>query len=79
MVLKFEMWDKAGEFAQTMLEGEFYFISNARMRVSQGGYSEGKIVEPKITKLDETEPDSNPHLKLLLEYVHTVDWLNLID
>ena len=63
------MWDDAAKVGQIMMAGEYYCIKNARMRVSRGGYVEGKIVEPKIEKLEPEEANKNPFLKALLEYV----------
>lgn len=70
-VLKCEMWDDAAKMGKIMMAGEYYCIKNARMRVSLGGYVEGKIVEPKINKLelDPQEASRNPFLTALIEYV----------
>lgn len=61
-VLKIEMWDAAASLGPTMLQGEYYSINNARMRVSQGGLVEGKVVERKVYVAKE----DNPHLQALL-------------
>ena len=68
-VLQMEMWDDAAEVARTMKEGEYYHIKNARMRANHQGYLEGKVVESKIVRLEETDADMNIHLRSLLEYV----------
>ncbi|KAF8623517.1 hypothetical protein AX15_006294 [Amanita polypyramis BW_CC] len=65
-VLKMEMWDTAAKTGPTMEPGTYYAISNARMRLSKAGYLEGKVVLPKIIKLNEGDADRNPHLKDLL-------------
>lgn len=51
-VLKIEMWDAAAAKARTMATGEYYYIKNARMRLSRGGHVEGKVVEDKIFQLE---------------------------
>ena len=68
-VLQMEMWDDAAEVARTMKEGEYYHIKNARMRANHQGYLEGKVVESKIVRLEETDADMNIHLQSLLESV----------
>jgi hypothetical protein len=66
-ILKLEMWDGAAKIGPTMESGAYYSISNARMRVSRGGYVEGKVVLPKIVRLNEEDADRIPKLKDLLE------------
>ncbi|KAG6844918.1 hypothetical protein H0H87_002402 [Tephrocybe sp. NHM501043] len=68
-VLKIEVWDNAVAKAQTMYTGEYYSIGNARMRVSRGGYVEGKVVEDKIRRLDDADITHNDHFRKLLERV----------
>jgi ssDNA-binding domain of telomere protection protein len=68
-VLQMEMWDDAAEIAQTMREGNYYLIKNARMRNSSAGYLEGKVVQPKIIQLEEEDAQRNSHLQALLEFV----------
>jgi hypothetical protein len=68
-VLQMEMWDDAAGVARTMREGEYYLIKNARMRANNNGYLEGKVAESKIFKLEETDAETNIHLKSLLESV----------
>lgn len=63
------MWDEAAKIASSMTEGEFYLLRNVRARVSNGGYLEAKLVEPKITKLEESDAENNPCLKALLAFV----------
>jgi hypothetical protein len=66
-LLKLEMWDAAAEAAQNMRPGQYYLIKNARMRISTGGFLEGKVAQAKITKLKEVDAETNIHLKSLLE------------
>ncbi|RDB21408.1 hypothetical protein Hypma_011802 [Hypsizygus marmoreus] len=66
LVLKFEVWDGAVDLAQAMLAGECYSIKNARMRLSMGGYLEGKIAEPKIERMEEWDAGVNPYYQALL-------------
>ncbi|KAF9475059.1 hypothetical protein BDN70DRAFT_996679 [Pholiota conissans] len=65
-VVQFEMWDEAAEIAKDMHPGQYYLISNARMRINTSGYLEGKVVENKMTKLSEDDLWNVP-LKALLE------------
>ena len=67
LVLKIEVWDAAIGDAMEMQEGQFYSIRNVRARVSLGGFLEGKLVERKICRLEETRASSDEHLKALLE------------
>ncbi|TFK30207.1 hypothetical protein FA15DRAFT_203282 [Coprinopsis marcescibilis] len=66
-VLKIEMWDGAGKWGPEMKEGTFYRLNNVRMMTSNGGYLEGKLVEPKIVLLDPETTHDDPHLNALLE------------
>lgn len=68
-VLQMEMWDDAAEIARRMKEGEYYLIKNARMRANPSGYLEGKVAQSKIFQLEETDVETNIHLRSLLEYV----------
>lgn len=68
-VLQMEMWDDAAEVAQTMREGEYYHIKNARMLANPNGYLEGKVVQSKIVQLEETDAETDIHLRSLLESV----------
>lgn len=68
-VLQIEMWDEAAKIGQTMREGEYYLIKNARMRASREGFLEGKVSESKIIQLDEEDAQTNSHLQALLEFV----------
>lgn len=69
-VMRLEMWGAAAEAAREMQPHEFYAIDNVKMRVSAGGYWEGKFVESrKMRKLDVDELEGEPHLTELLEYV----------
>ena len=68
-VLQMEMWDDAAQVAQTMKEGEYYLIKNARMRANHDGYLEGKVTQSKIYQLEETDAEKNVHLRSLLESV----------
>ena len=69
-ILKIEMWDRAAEAAAQMQSGEYYALKNVRMRMSNGGYVEGKMSEPKIRKLDADELEGQPHLVELLKWVY---------
>ncbi|KAG5645070.1 hypothetical protein DXG03_007160 [Asterophora parasitica] len=67
-VLKIEMWDAAREYADMMFVGEYYSIKNARMRLSRGGYVEGKLAQNKTRKLVvEEDGKIDQHFKALLE------------
>lgn len=66
-VLKLEMWDAAAEAAQNMRPGQYYFVKNARMKINNEGFLEGKVAQAKITKLEEVDAETNIHLKSLLE------------
>lgn len=67
-VVQLEMWDEAAQIAEaTMKPGEYYSIKNARMRLNNSGYLEGKVSEGKITQLDENDVESDIHLKALLK------------
>ena len=68
-VLKVEVWDDAIGAAQGLQEGEFCSIKNLRMRVSHGGFLEGKLNESKIRRLDEADASFDVQLQALLEYV----------
>ncbi len=64
-----ELWEGATAVGPKMQPGEFYSIRNIKLRLSGGGYMEGKMVEgEKITKLDEDELENQPHLVALLKY-----------
>jgi len=67
MILQAEFWDRSAERAQTMKVGEYYFIKNARMRISNGGYLEAKVADATITQLHEKDAESEPNLKALLQ------------
>ena len=68
-ILKIEAWQLAGEAAAKMEVGSYYSLRNVRMRVSNGGFVEGKLVEAggKIRKLDADELESEEHLVQLLK------------
>ncbi|KAF9469263.1 hypothetical protein BDZ94DRAFT_1244088 [Collybia nuda] len=66
-ILKVEVWDSAVETARTMAKGEFYCIKNLRAVISTGGYLEGKLVENKIERLEETAVGQNGPLGALIE------------
>jgi hypothetical protein len=69
-ILKVEMWDTAGQLGQTMETGEYWFLRNARMKVSGDGYLEGTMqLAEKVQKLNENDSLTDPHLKALLESV----------
>ena len=68
-VLQMEMWDDAAEVAQTMQEGGYYLIKNARMRANLAGYLEGKVAQSKIFQLEEKDAQTNTFLQNLLEFV----------
>ncbi|KAJ7632950.1 hypothetical protein FB45DRAFT_519056 [Roridomyces roridus] len=65
-MLRIEMWEQAGLKGPNMLPGEFYSLRNVRM-LSYDGHPQGKLVEPKIEKLDIAKIEEYPHLKALLE------------
>ena len=62
------MWDSSAEVGPTMQPGEYYLMRNMRLRISGGGYLEGKMKEGrKIKKLDEDVLENQPHLIELLK------------
>ncbi|KAI0807789.1 hypothetical protein C8Q74DRAFT_1322450 [Fomes fomentarius] len=68
IVMPVELWEGATAVGPKMQPGEFYSIRNIKLRLSGGGYMEGKMVEgEKITKLDEDELENQPHLVALLK------------
>ncbi|EJF66176.1 hypothetical protein DICSQDRAFT_132309 [Dichomitus squalens LYAD-421 SS1] len=68
VVMQVEMWDSSAQVAVTMRPGEYYSMRNMRLRVSGGGYLEGKMQEgDKIKKLDEDVLENQPHLIELLK------------
>jgi hypothetical protein len=66
-VLKVEVWDDAAEVAKAMLKGEYYSIKNMRAIISNGGYLEGKLAEPKVRRLEETDASYDKPLEALLK------------
>ena len=69
-ILKVEMWDTASQLGQTMEPGEYWFLRNARMKISDGGYLEGTMqLAEKVQKLNENDLTRDPHLEALLESV----------
>jgi hypothetical protein len=54
-VVRFDLWDAAASFSQSLVSGTYWSVRNARFKHNHDGYVEGKIVEKKISKL---EPDS---------------------
>ncbi|KAF8205784.1 hypothetical protein K438DRAFT_2014639 [Mycena galopus ATCC 62051] len=69
--LQIEMWDEACLEGPSMLPGEHYLIKNVRLKRSNDGYPEGKLVEAKIYKLE--RDDESPNLKALLERLQPYD------
>ncbi|PPQ86888.1 hypothetical protein CVT25_012607 [Psilocybe cyanescens] len=66
-VMQFELWDEAARVAEVIMKpGEYYKINNARMKINNSGYMEGKVKEGKITQLEEDDAESDTHLKALL-------------
>ena len=71
VVMPIELWESSTALGPTMQAGEFYSIRNIKLRVSGGGYAEGKMVEAeKITKLNEDDLENQPRLAALLKYVN---------
>ena len=69
-ILKVEMWDSASQLGQTMKPGEYWFLRNTRMKISDAGYLEGTMqLAEKVRKLDEDDLTRDPHLQTLLEFV----------
>jgi hypothetical protein len=65
-----EMWDDAATLSASMKPGELWSLGNARMMIGGSGFLQGKFVEAvKASKLVESDAETNPHLKALLEYV----------
>lgn len=67
LVFRIEVWDAAVDDAKNMVDGDYYSIKNVRARLSTGGYLEGKLVEPKTTRLEDADASYDVHLKKLLE------------
>jgi hypothetical protein len=62
------MWDSCKELSTKMNPGQLWLFVNVRMRNSNGGYVEGKLVEAKKqSQLVEDDADNHPHLRALLE------------
>jgi len=69
-ILKVEMWDTASQLGQTMETGQYWFLRNTRMKVSDGGYLEGTMqLAEKVRRVNEDDVPMDPHLKALLEFV----------
>ena len=70
-VLRIEMWRGAAvALAQKMKAGEYWFLDNVRMKLSNGGYIEGSFSEAaKARKLSVADVDTNHHLQELLQCV----------
>ncbi|KAH6918337.1 hypothetical protein BKA70DRAFT_1554421 [Coprinopsis sp. MPI-PUGE-AT-0042] len=68
-VLKIELWDDAAQMGPELQKGCFVKLDNVRMRLSNGGYYEGKMQEKekKIRILDPKDTTDNPHFEALLE------------
>jgi hypothetical protein len=66
-VLNIEMWDTAGDYAEHMEPGGYYFLNNVKMKYSNHGYEEGRMnnVE-KCRKLSEEDAGNNHQLSELL-------------
>lgn len=69
MLIPFELWDAASSMGPALNAGQYYYIENARMKISPSGYVEGKVVQTKITQLSAHDAGKNNHLKALLESV----------
>lgn len=66
--MRVELWDAAAERGPELRPGEYYEMTNARMKVSSGAFWEVKFTEGrKLRKLDEDELEGEPHLAALLE------------
>ena len=61
------MWDASTAAAEKLYPGDYYTISNCRLKEDSLGYYEGRQQEVKFRKLNEAE--SEPMLKELLECV----------
>ncbi|KAJ7074174.1 hypothetical protein C8F01DRAFT_1099495 [Mycena amicta] len=55
-VLRVEMFDAAQKSGPTMVVGGFYRLKNVRKDFYYDNLLQGKIVEPKIVKLDQSDP-----------------------
>lgn len=73
------MWHEAIKLGrEKMKKGQYWRISNVRMKLSPEGMMEGSFREAMKAKLlDETDVAEYPELKALLKYVHL--WFSLID
>jgi hypothetical protein len=76
-VLRIEMWrEKAAALAQQMNPGDYWYLDNVRMKVSNSGYIEGSFSEAvKARKLSTADVDANQHLRALLECAFHHFWL----
>ncbi|KAG8217634.1 hypothetical protein J3R82DRAFT_5787 [Butyriboletus roseoflavus] len=66
-VLQCDMWDDARNIAKMMNPGEFWYLHNVRAKWNPSHYMEGTMqLAEKVTQLDETKVETQPHLKALL-------------
>ncbi|KAL1720128.1 hypothetical protein EV715DRAFT_197716 [Schizophyllum commune] len=67
LCFKIEMWDASTAAAEKLYPGDYYTISNCRLKEDSLGYYEGRQQEVKFRKLNEADAESDPMLKELLE------------
>lgn len=82
-VLQCDMWDGARNIAMTMNRGEYWYLHNVRARWNPSHYMEGTMqLAEKITQLDETKLEAQPHLRALLASVshaeHEIDQADIL-
>lgn len=69
-VLQCDMWDDARNIANMMTPGEYWYLHNVRAKWSPSHYMEGTMqLAEKVTQLDETKLETQPHLRALLASV----------
>jgi hypothetical protein len=76
--MRLEMWDSAAEMGPSMNPGDLFLIRNARMVTNHySGYIQAKLQQNKIVHLKETDADTNPHLKTLMELASSSIFLSV--
>lgn len=72
-VLQCDMWDNARDIAKMMNHGEYWYLHNVRARWNPSHQMEGTMqLAEKVTQLDETNLEVQPHLRALLALVFHV-------
>lgn len=70
-VLQCNMWDDARNIARMMNAGEYWYLYNVRARWNPSHHMEATMqLAEKVTQLDETKLELQPHLRALLASVY---------